>query len=132
MGRKIFALPIVACAGLMAGAAVMVLQPHLFLPVCFGWFHCYTNAALIGGAIEGAASIFILVLAPTAVVFLIWRWVICLKEHGMASLTHDQSVALLRNHLSLRVLLNTTTLLALIAGGLLVQIGFMNETPVAL
>lgn len=116
----------------MVGVTVMVLQPHLFLPVCFGWFHCYTNAALIGHAIGGATSIFVLVLAPTAVVFLIWRWVICLKEHGTASLTHDQSVALLRNHLSLRVLLNITTLLALIAGGLLIQIGLMNKTPVAL
>lgn len=122
MGRRVFAL------SMLAGVGLIVSQPHLFLSPTLGCFHCdYTEAEFIRDTVARTAAVFIMVLIPAALAFRLWRRVICLRGDGTVSVTHDQGVALVSNHRGLRVLSNATAFLALIAGGLIVQLGYMSS-----
>lgn len=129
MGRRVLALSMLAGIGLtLAGVGLIVSRPELFLSPSFGCFDCGYNEELefMRGAVARAAVPFVFALIPVALVFHLWRRSICFKERGTASFTREQSVALLSDHPALRVLSDATTLLALIAGGLIVQLGYMS------
>lgn len=127
MGRKIFALSVVVGGGTMlTGLGVIVFQPYSFLSSfvtqCFG-------GGISGGAIEAAGSALYVMMAlvPFALASSLWRRIVHLRERGLTNVADSQSVADPRNHPVLRVLSNATIVLALIAGGLLVQAGYLAE-----
>ena len=122
MSRYAFAL------SMLIGAGLIVARPYWFVSTSFSCFDCFvlTEAEVIRDAVAVAAATFVVALTPAALAFGLWRRLMCLRAYGATPVTRDQSIALTRSHLGLRVLSNAITLLALIAGGLIIQLGYMS------
>jgi hypothetical protein len=121
MIRWMFALSI------LVGAGLIVAQPHWLLPASFGLIDCWgiSEASVMENAVGGAAIVCTMILIPAALASSLWRRLACLREFGTTSVTRGQATTVMRTHIGLRVLANAASLLALVAGGLIVQLGYM-------
>lgn len=77
--------------------------------------------------VAGAALYVMMALAPVALASSLWRRIMHQRTRETTAVADGQSVAVRRDHPALRVLSNATIVLALIAGGLIVQAGYMIE-----
>jgi hypothetical protein len=111
---------------MLTGVGVIVFQPRSFLPPWFGCFDCSDGT---GGSMQvaGAALYVMMALAPVALASSLWRRIMHQRTRETTAVADGQSVAVRRDHPALRVLSNATIVLALIAGGLIVQAGYMIE-----
>jgi hypothetical protein len=115
-------------ATMLGGAALILTRPDLFLPAWFGCFHCAdgSEAQVVYANVAYAAFASVALLIPAVLALALWRRLAGLREYGTIFVTSAQRAALTRKRVSLRVLSILTTLLALIAGGLVVQLGYMS------
>lgn len=89
---------------------------------------CYylTEERFIMSALASAIVVTMTMLLPVALIAGAWSRYLRLRVHGTIHATGEQRLALLRRHAVFRVLSNATTALILLAGGLLVQLGYMT------
>lgn len=76
-------------------------------------------------ALASMALATIVLLLPTAAVLALMRHTISLRKFGTAHVSRAQLERMRKGHPLVRKLSHATTVLALISGGLLVQLGYM-------
>jgi hypothetical protein len=95
-----------------------------------GCFECWylSDVAIIKLALAEAIVVTTAALVPVGLMVGAWSRYLRLRAHGTVHATGEQRLALLRSHAVFRFLSNATTLLALLLGGLIIQLGYMTLT----